>query len=150
MQHKTNEDFGAAAMGLLARSLYTFECRDKGGNLKWQEQVHNLVVDAGLNDLLDKYFKGSSYTAAWYVGLIDNASFTEVAADDTAAKIATTKNHPTTNDWQEFDDYDEATREALTLGSVSGKSVDNSASKAEFTINASGTEIGRASCRARV
>ena len=76
----------------------------------------NLVTTEGLNDLLDQYLTGSTYTAAWYVGLIDNASFTEVAADDTAAKIIETVNHPTTNDWQEDTSYDEATREGLTLG----------------------------------
>ncbi len=51
------------------KSLYRFECVGRDGRVKWVEEIHNLVVNAGLNDLLDKYFKGEGYTAAWYVGL---------------------------------------------------------------------------------
>jgi hypothetical protein len=50
-------------------SIYEFECFDKYGNLKWEERVKNLITNEGLNDVLNKYFKGSAYTAAWYVGL---------------------------------------------------------------------------------
>ncbi len=124
------------------RNIYVFECFDRYGRLKWRETVKNIVVNEGLDDLLDKYLKGSGYTAAWYVGLVDNANWTAFAAGDTAAKINTTANPPTTNGWQECTAYDEATREALTLGSVSGQSVDNSASKASFTINATKTLKG--------
>ena len=48
---------------------YRVECHDKDGNMKWVEEFDNLVVTAGLNDSLDKHFKGSTYTAAWYVGI---------------------------------------------------------------------------------
>jgi hypothetical protein len=41
--------------------------------------------------------------------------------------------------WTEDQNYSEATREVLTLGTVSGGSVDNSASKASFSINATAT-----------
>src|SRR3989304_468897 len=44
--------------------------------------------------------------------------------------------------WVEVTDYSEATREVLTLGAVSGQSVNNSASKASFTINATVTVGG--------
>jgi len=131
-----------AIQKLKMKTVYRFECFDKDGNLKWVEELKNLVTNEGLDDLLDKYLKGSGYTAAWYAGLIDNDGFTAIAAGDTAAKINTTANPPTTNGWQELDDYDEATRETITLGSVSGQSVDNSASKAEFTINATKTVKG--------
>src|SRR5512143_1622046 len=127
---------------VVTKNTYLFECFDRYGNLKWVEEVNNLTVDEGLNDLLSKYFKGTTYTAAWYVGLVDNAGFTAIAAGDTAAKITGTANPPTTNGWQEFDEYDEANRQTLTLGTVSGKSVDNSASKAVFTISATGVVKG--------
>src|SRR4051812_42837457 len=32
------------------------------GHIRWHEHYHNLVTTAGKNDLLDKYFKGSTYT----------------------------------------------------------------------------------------
>ena len=37
-------------------NMYDVECYDKDGNLKWREVVPNLVVNAGLDDVLDNYF----------------------------------------------------------------------------------------------
>jgi len=41
--------------------------------------------------------------------------------------------------WVELTDYDEADRQTLTLGAVSGQSVDNSGSVAVFTIDNTAT-----------
>lgn len=113
--------------------LFEVECFDKDGNLKWTDTIKNLVVNVGLDDALDKYFKGSTYTAAHYVGLTDGTP--TVAAADTMASHA---------GWTEVVAYDEAVRQTLTLGSVSSQSVDNSASKAVFTISSDSTTIGGA------
>lgn len=113
--------------------LFWVECFDRDGNLKWTDTIKNLVVNVGLDDALDKYFKGSTYTAAHYVGLTDGTP--TVAAADTMASHA---------GWVEVVAYDEAVRQTLTLGAVSGQSVDNSASKAVFTISANATTIGGA------
>lgn len=59
-----------------ASGRYTLECRDKDGNLKWADQIDNLVTTAGKNDALDKYLAGSGYTAAWYLGLIGATGYT--------------------------------------------------------------------------
>lgn len=123
-------------------NVYNFECYRPDGSLRWAETLDNLVVDEGLNDLLSKWLKGSSYTAAWYVGLIDNANYTGVQASDTATKINTTANPPTTNSWQELVAYDESVRQTLTLGAVSGQSVNNGSNKATFTISATKTIKG--------
>lgn len=134
---------GGLNPGLRFHNTYRFECRDRDGNLKWVEEIQNLVVTQGLNDVLTKYLKGSSYTATWYVGLIDNAGFGALAAGDTAAKITnTTPNPPTTNDWAELSEYDESVRQTLTLGTASGGSIDNTASKAVFTMSATKTVYG--------
>lgn len=110
---------------------FAVECFDQDGRLKWAEEFDNLVVTAGLNELLDKTFKGSGYTAAWYVGL--TGSSPTVAAGDTMASHA---------GWTEVTAYSEGTRQTLTLGTVSGGSVSNSASKAVFTINGTATAGG--------
>lgn len=110
---------------------YLVECFDKDGNLKWSDEFDNLVVTEGLNDSLDKHFKASSYTAAWYVGLASASP--NFAAGDTMASHS---------GWTEVTDYSNATRPSLTLGSVSGGSVDNSANKAQFNINATVTVGG--------
>lgn len=96
----------------------------------------NVVTTEGKNDTLNKYFKGSAYTAAWFVGLVNNAGFSTFAATDTAAQINGT------NGWTEWTTYSESVRQTLTLGTPSAGSVDNSASKATFTISGSGTLNG--------
>lgn len=121
---------GANLGGPKMSSLYKVECFDKNGNMKWTEEVQNTVVNAGLNDLLTNYFKGSSYTGAFYVGLKDTGS---IVAGDTMASHA---------GWTEDATYSNGTRPALTLGTVASQSVDNSASKAVFNINGSTTIYG--------
>ena len=58
------------AEGLKGGGVFTVICFDKDGNLKWEAKSHNLVVNVGLQDMNTKYFKGSGYTAAWYIGLL--------------------------------------------------------------------------------
>lgn len=122
-----------AGAELLARSRFhvawEVECRDAGGKIKWVETIEsNLVVDAGLNDILDKYFKGSTYTAAHYVGLTSGTP--TIAAGDTMSSHA---------GWTEQVPYSNANRPTFTPGTVASKSVDNSASKAVFNCNGAGT-----------
>ena len=88
----------------------------------WVDEAHNLVVMAGLTDSLDKHFKGSGYTAAWYVGL--------VSGTPTFAEGNTMASHP---GWFEVAPYAGA-RPTLTLGTVVSGSVDNSAAKASYSI----------------
>ena len=124
---KTNE-------GAAVKNFYKVECIGPDGKLKWVENFGNLVVDEGLDLLLTNNFKASGYTAAWYVGLTNTNPSTDPT--DTLASKA----------WTEITDYDEATREALVLGAVASESVDNSASKASFAINASVTVGGAFVC----
>ena len=115
-------------------NTFHVECIDKHGNLKWEAEIpQNLVVNEGLDDNLDKYLKGSSYTAAFYVGLTDGTP-TEAASDTMASHAG----------WTEVTAYTEANRPGLVLGTVASQSVDNSANKATFSINADSTTIGGA------
>lgn len=130
--------------GAKPRNFYYAVCRGpvKGPDgrwrrkLKWIDGFENLVTTEGKNDTLNKYFKGSSYTAAFFVGLVDNAGFSAFAAGDTAAQIGGS------NGWAEATAYSEGTRQTLTLGTPSGGAVDNSASKATFSINGTVTIHG--------
>lgn len=115
----------------LFENHYIVECLDSNGNLKWTDEFDNLVTNVGLNDNLDKYLKGSAYTAAFYVGLTDGTPTT--AAADTMASHA---------GWAEVTAYSESVRQTLTLGTVASQSVDNSASKASFSINGTATVGG--------
>jgi hypothetical protein len=76
---------GGVSEQMEAHGVYTVECRDKDGNLKWSETFDNLVTTVGKNDCLDKYLAGSAYTAAFYMGLISSVSYSAIAAGDTMA-----------------------------------------------------------------
>ena len=95
--------------------------------LKWEDTFHNLVTNAGRNDVIDKYFKGSSYTAAWYLGLKGTGS---AAAADTLASHG---------GWSEVTPYS-GNRPAITFGSTSSQS--NTASAVSISINATATVAG--------
>lgn len=125
---------GAANVGLIRfDNVYTFECYGPDGQLKWADEIHNLVVNVGLDDVLDKYFEGSAYTAAHYIGLTDGTP--TVAAADTMVTHA---------GWVEDQNYTEATRPLLDFSgdAVSGQSLSNAANKGVFSINATTTVGG--------
>jgi hypothetical protein len=121
-----------------AGGVYKVECHDAQGNLKWEETTHNLVVNQGLQDMNNKYFKGSAYTAAWYLGLITGpGSGTTIAAADTLASHS---------GWTEFTNYS-GNRKAVTFGTPTTADpsvVDNSASPSSFTITSSGGVVAGA------
>jgi hypothetical protein len=106
--------------------VYTVECFDADGQLKWSDQIKNLVVTVGKNDLLDKYFTGSSYTATWYLGLINSGG--TYSAGDTMASHGT---------WTENTGYAAATRPAPTWNAASSGSKATTATA--FSINATST-----------
>jgi len=119
-----------------ACGVYTLECISADGKVKWSDKLHNLVVNQGLQDMNSKYFTGSSYTAAWYIGLYGAAASNNPTAADTAAS------HP---GFTEITPYSNATRPTCTFGvpTTANPSVaSNSASPASYTINATATVGG--------
>ena len=119
-----------------ATGVYKIECHDAQGNLKWSAESKNLVVNGGLQDMNAKYFTGSAYTAAWYLGLYGAGASNTPAAGDTMSSHA---------GWTEVVPYSNATRPACTFGTptTANPSVaTNSASPASFTINATATVGG--------
>ena len=127
---------GGARNGAHGGGVFTIECRDAEGNLKWREEAHNLVVNEGLKDMNDKYFSGSGYTAAWYLGLITGpGSGTTIAAGDTLASHT---------GWTEDTNYT-GDRKAVTFGSATEADpsvINNSSSPSSFSMNATTTIAG--------
>jgi hypothetical protein len=123
---------------ITAGGVYTVQCFDKDGNLKWEDKSHNLVVNEGLKDMNDKYFSGSAYTAAWFVGLITGpASGTTFAAADTLASHG---------GWTEFTNYSGSRKAAVfAAATLADPSViTNSASPASFAITGAGGVVAGA------
>ena len=121
-----------------AGGVFHVQCFDSEGNLKWEDQMHNLVVNVGLQDMNTKYFKGSSYTAAFYLGLVTGpGSGTTYAAADTLASHA---------GWTEFTNYS-GSRKAVTFGTATTADpsvIDNSGSPAQFVISGAGGTVAGA------
>jgi hypothetical protein len=53
--------------------VYKAECFDAQGNLKWSDTFDNLTTNVGRQDLLNKYFAGTTYTTSMVVGLMGNS-----------------------------------------------------------------------------
>ena len=119
-----------ALNGTRVGGVFTATCYDKDGNLKWEASFHNLVVNVGLKDMNEKYLTGSSYTAAWYLGLV-NSGGTYAAADTMSSHAG----------WTENTGYSQSTRPAATFGTstTADPSVIATSSASTFSINATST-----------
>ena len=112
-----------------ATGVYSVVCRDKDGNVKWQAESKNLVVNAGL-----QYMAGSALTAVtqittWYLGLYGSGATNSPAAGDTMASHA---------GWTEVVAYSNANRVTATFVTATNNNpsvVTNTASPAVFNIN---------------
>ena len=106
---------------------YEVECIAPDGSVRWRDGFTNLVTTAGKTDLIDKYFKGSAYTAAWFLGLKGTGT---AAVGDTLASHA---------GWAEANPYT-GNRPTITFGTTSGGS--NTATAVSYAINATTTVAG--------
>ena len=116
--------------------VMTFDvtCIGPDGRVKWHEVARNLVTTEGRTDLMNKYFKGSAYTAAWYLLLKGAGS---VANADTLAFHA---------GWTEATPY-AGNRPAITWGTPSGTTtVSLAATAVSISINATATVAGAGCC----
>jgi len=128
-----NTKAGEAAQ---ATGVYHIKCHDKDGNLKWQADSKNLVVNAGLAYMAGTALTSVAQITTWYIGLYGAAASNTPAAGDTMSSHA---------GWTEVVPYSDATRVAATFATATTANpsvVTNSASPASFTINATSTVGG--------
>jgi uncharacterized Zn-binding protein involved in type VI secretion len=95
------------------------EARNAAGELLWIEEGANLIVTTGRNYLLDNGMMGL------FMGLIDNAGFSTIAATDTLV----------TKGWAESAAYSQASRPAATFNAAANGTKGTSAALT-FSINA--------------
>jgi hypothetical protein len=127
------------AEALKTIGTYSVTCFDANGNLKWEDSVPNVITTVGKNDILDKYFAGSAYTASMFMGLISGTSYTSVPViGDTQASHAT---------WNECGaatygpDYSNATRPAVAWNSAAAGSKASTATTFTVSSVASGVTV---------
>jgi len=121
---------------------YHVVCRDKDGNLKWEEEFPNLVNAVGKQLMLDTLLSGTTYTTVGpFLGLISGASPTFAAAD-------TMTSH---SGWTEFTNYTvggSAVRgtavftSATSSGTTPSNVTTKSASAITYTITGAGGTVG--------
>jgi hypothetical protein len=103
------ERFSGFGEGAAGGGTFIFEARDKDGNLKWRDEAKNLTTNQGRQDMNAKYFLGSSYTAAWFIGLVNNTPAPSYAVADTMASHA---------GWDETTDLSGTNRATATFGTA--------------------------------
>lgn len=107
---------------------FTVESFDENG-VPWREEFPNGTTNVGLNDILSVYLAAGTQKTIWYGGLIDNAGFSALSANDTMSSHA---------GWVELTTYTEGVRQTWTPGAVSGQAVSNSV---VMTFTLSGTVV---------
>ena len=119
-----------------ATGVFEIKCHDKDGNLKWEAQSKNLVVNVGLAYMAGTALTSTAQITTWYLGLYGAASSNTPAAADTMTSHA---------GWTEVVAYSNATRVSVTFVAATTANpsvVTNSASPAVFNINGTTTVGG--------
>lgn len=114
------------------RGRLVVEHFNKDGDKIGQYEFPNGITDEGLNHILDTQFGAGTPVTTWYVGLIDNAGFSALAAADVMSSHA---------GWAETSAYTEANRVEWTEGAAASRSITNAATM-DFSINATVTING--------
>ena len=130
-----NEGFGM-------EGHFVAKCYDKDGNLKWEDEINNLVMAVGKQLMLDTLLAGSSYTATVVMGLV-GATPTFAAADTQASHAGWTEvggaNAPAYSGTRKTPAFSAATSSGTTPSNVTTKTT---SSVVTFTFTSSGTVAG--------
>lgn len=108
--------------------IFTFDCYDPQGNLKWHDTGKNLVVNQGKNQMLNSFLGLSpALASAWFMSLTTAGT---IASSSTYASPTVT----------EITNSIVATRPTMAFSSASGGSI--SATTTAFTIIGTATITG--------
>lgn len=104
----------------------------RDGKIIHTEIIKNGITDVGFNKMIDVMFGNITQITTWYIGLIDNSSFSGLATGDTMASHT---------GWAEVTSYSGSNRKTWTPATASSKATAN-ASPAAFTMSGSATLKG--------
>lgn len=108
------------------RSHWEIVATSTEGKELWREEADNIVFDPAIDAILETYFRGAAYTAAWFVGLVGTIAGGYSSGDTLASHAG----------WLEIVDYAGSVRQPLNLSPVVNKATSNISSKAVFTLTA--------------
>lgn len=123
--------------------VFTIQCFDKDNQLKWEREAPNLVVNEGLQSMVNVYLDATTQITTWYIGLIQGpGAGVTVAAGNTIATHA---------GWTELTPGTAYTgnRKTATFGTATladPSVISNSASPADFAMLGSYTVGGAFLC----
>jgi len=120
-----------AGINAMPMGVFDVEHR-RAGDLIARVAGSNIIPTEGLNHILGVVLAGSSQSLTWYVALFEG-NVTPANTLTAATYTATTT---------ECTAYNEATRVAFVPGTAAAGVIDNSASRAVFTMNATKTVYG--------
>jgi len=115
----------------------------RDGKLIGEYEFPNGITDEGKDQLLDTQFDAATQITTWYLGLVDNANFTALAAADTYDEI-----DQAGNGWDEFSDYtdpgngDSATTRPVWNPDAAASQTITNGTVVVFDITATGTIKG--------
>ncbi len=115
----------------------------RDGRLIGEYEFPNGITDEGKDQILNTQFDAATQITAWYLGLIDNANFTALAAADTYDNI-----DQAGNGWDEFSDYtdpgngDSATTRPVWNPDAAASQTITNGTVVVFDITATGTIKG--------
>lgn len=116
-----------------ATGVYHIVCTGPDGEIKWKDEVPNLVVNQGLQLMAATTLTAGTQIVSWYIGLYGSSATNTPAASNTMASHSS---------WTESTPYSNATRPQCVFATptTANPSVaTNSASPAVFSINATAT-----------
>jgi hypothetical protein len=123
---------GQVGLGHLTAPRMRFDFEHvRGGATIDRWTTFNLVTTVGKTDILDKYLKGASYTAAWFMGL--KSAGAPLVADTLASNA----------NWDEVTPYT-GNRPTITWGTTAAGA--NTGTAVPFAITASETVAGAFVC----
>ena len=115
----------------------------RDGRLIGQYEFPNGITNEGKDQILNTQFDAATQITTWYLGLIDNASFTALADGDTYDEI-----DQAGNGWDEFSDYtdpgngDSATTRPVWNPDAAASQTITNGTVVVFDITATGTIKG--------
>lgn len=124
-----------------ATGMFSVQCYDKDGKLKWELETKNLVVNVGLQYMAGAALTSTTQITTWYIGLYGAGATNSPNATDTMASHGAAG----AGGWTEITPYSNANRPTATFVAATNANpsvVTNSASPAAFNINSTATVGG--------